>query len=498
MDREIDRRIGAAAAVMRSMSRSVVVKKELSRKAKLSIYQSIYVPTLTYGHELWVMTERVRSRIQVAEMRFLRRVAGRSHRDRVKSSVTREELGVEPLLLHIKRGQLRWLGHLFWMPPGRLPGEVFRACPTGKRPRGRPRTRWRDYVSRLAWERLGVPPEELEEVSGERSGHPCLDCCPRNLAPDKRKTILTQGFAQLDLGVYEEQLNQMEKSPNEVKMSFVYTEDQAQTDMSDTQIDKSHKDFTGKEMTLLDVRASDMRKERHIEQYCSEKIGTVTKDGLDQEFRVENLSKYLKKSSEYTSFIAFVYIEATKERLSIYQTKMKNLITAGTTLQLLEAQAAIGHVIDLSSDGNLTVSEAVKMGVVGPEFKSKLLFAEQAVTGYKDPYLPNGKLSLLQAIKKDIVLESQGIRLLKFQIATGGIIDSENSHRLPVDVAYKCGLFDEKMYRILTDPSSDTKGFFDPNTKKNLTYSQLMEQCITDPKTGHSFLLLKEKKTFCF
>ncbi|KAK3565356.1 hypothetical protein QTP86_007126 [Hemibagrus guttatus] len=61
MDCEIDRRIGAAAAVMRSMYRSVVMKKELSQKAKLSIYQSIYVPTLTYGHELWVMTERVRS-----------------------------------------------------------------------------------------------------------------------------------------------------------------------------------------------------------------------------------------------------------------------------------------------------------------------------------------------------------------------------------------------------------------------------------------------------
>ncbi|KAK3511498.1 hypothetical protein QTP70_009001 [Hemibagrus guttatus] len=121
MDREIDRLIGAAAAVMRSMYRSVVVKKELSRKAKLLIYQSIYFPTLTYGHELWAMTER-----------------------------------------------LRWLGHLFRMPPGRLPGEVFRACPTGKRPRGRPRTCWRDYVSRLAWERLRVPPEDLEDVSGER------------------------------------------------------------------------------------------------------------------------------------------------------------------------------------------------------------------------------------------------------------------------------------------------------------------------------------------
>ena len=71
MEREIDRWIGAASAVMRTLNRSVVVKRELSRKAKLSIYRSIYVPTLTDGHELWVMTERTRSRIQVAEMSFL-------------------------------------------------------------------------------------------------------------------------------------------------------------------------------------------------------------------------------------------------------------------------------------------------------------------------------------------------------------------------------------------------------------------------------------------
>ena len=168
MEREIDRRIGAASAVMRTLYSSVVVKRELSRGAKLSIYRSIFVPTLTYGHELWVVTERMRSRVQAAEMSFLRRAAGFSLRDRVRSSAIREELRVEPLLLHIERSQLRWLGHLIRMPPGRLPGEVFRACPTGRRPRGRPRTRWRDYVSQLAWERLGIPRDELDEVAGER------------------------------------------------------------------------------------------------------------------------------------------------------------------------------------------------------------------------------------------------------------------------------------------------------------------------------------------
>ncbi|TWW77650.1 hypothetical protein D4764_12G0010400 [Takifugu flavidus] len=53
MKQEIHRRIGAASAVMRTLHQSVVVKRDLSQKAKLSIYRSIFVPTLTYGHELW-------------------------------------------------------------------------------------------------------------------------------------------------------------------------------------------------------------------------------------------------------------------------------------------------------------------------------------------------------------------------------------------------------------------------------------------------------------
>ena len=150
MGREIDRRVGAAGAVLHALHRPVVKNRALSRKAKLLIYQSVFVPTLTYGHERWVMTERTRSQEQVAEMGFLCRVAGVSLRDRVRSSAIWEGLRVEPLLLCVERSQLRWFGHLMRMPPGRLPREVFLARPTGRRPRGRPRTRWRDYISSLA------------------------------------------------------------------------------------------------------------------------------------------------------------------------------------------------------------------------------------------------------------------------------------------------------------------------------------------------------------
>ena len=48
----------------------VTMKRELSKKSKLSLFKAVFVPILTYGHESWVMTERVRSQEQASEMRF--------------------------------------------------------------------------------------------------------------------------------------------------------------------------------------------------------------------------------------------------------------------------------------------------------------------------------------------------------------------------------------------------------------------------------------------
>ncbi|XP_025767046.1 plectin isoform X26 [Oreochromis niloticus] len=238
-----------------------------------------------------------------------------------------------------------------------------------------------------------------------------------------------------------------------------------------------------------------LRKQITIEELIrSQIIDQQTVSDLNEGLvSVEEISNRLSRYLQGTGCIAGVFLESTKERLSIYQAMKKNMIRPGTAFELLESQAATGYVIDPIKNLKLTVNEAVKMGIVGPEFKDKLLSAERAVTGYRDPY--TGKtISLFQAMKKGLILKDHGIRLLEAQIATGGIIDPEESHRLPVEVAYNRGFFDEEMNEILTDPSDDTKGFFDPNTEENLTYLQLMERCITDPDTGLVLLLLKEKK----
>ncbi|NXI55810.1 PLEC protein, partial [Chloroceryle aenea] len=201
----------------------------------------------------------------------------------------------------------------------------------------------------------------------------------------------------------------------------------------------------------------------------------------------------VKKYLQGTGSIGGLLLPDSQEKISIYQAKQKGLLRPGTSLILLEAQAATGFIIDPTANKSYSVEEALRASIIGPDVYDKLLTAEKSVTGYRDPYTGD-KISLFQAMKKELIVREHGIRLLEAQIATGGIIDPVHSHRIPVEVAYKRGYFDKKMNLILSDPSDDTKGFFDPNTHENLTYLQLKEKCITEPSTGLCLLPLNSRK----
>ncbi|TWW80933.1 hypothetical protein D4764_01G0007480 [Takifugu flavidus] len=68
--------------------------------------------------------------------------------------------------------EFKYLGVLF-TSEGRMEREIDRrigvqGMSSQKETPRKTQDTWRDYVSRLAWERLGIPPDELEEVAGER------------------------------------------------------------------------------------------------------------------------------------------------------------------------------------------------------------------------------------------------------------------------------------------------------------------------------------------
>ena len=106
---------------MRALHLSVVMKRELSKKAKLSIFKTFLSPILAFGHEFWVMTERMRSQVQASEMSLLQKIEGVTLFNKVRSSEIRKSLNTEPLLLRIERSQLRWFGYVSRMPQEKLP-----------------------------------------------------------------------------------------------------------------------------------------------------------------------------------------------------------------------------------------------------------------------------------------------------------------------------------------------------------------------------------------
>ncbi|XP_050000984.1 epiplakin [Alexandromys fortis] len=235
--------------------------------------------------------------------------------------------------------------------------------------------------------------------------------------------------------------------------------------------------------------------------FRSQLINKQTLDELNQGKKtVQEVTEMdsVRRSLEGGNFIAGVFIQDTKEKMSIPEALRRHILRPGTALVLMEAQAATGFIIDPVENRKLTVEQAFQAGMFGKETYMKLLSAERAVTGYTDPYTGE-QISLFQAMQRDLIVRDHGIRLLEAQIATGGIIDPVHSHRVPVDVAYQRGYFNEEMNRILADPSDDTKGFFDPNTHENLTYLQLLERCVEDPETGLYMLeIVKKGETYTY
>ena len=106
----------------------------------------------------------MQSQVQASEMRILRRIEGVTLFNKVRSSEIQKSLNIEPLLLRIKRSQLRWFGHVSRLPQERLPKQALLAKPNGRRPVGRRRTRCTDYITWM--ESLGTSPKRNDAGDG--------------------------------------------------------------------------------------------------------------------------------------------------------------------------------------------------------------------------------------------------------------------------------------------------------------------------------------------
>ena len=143
---EISQRIQKATAVYNHLGKAFVSKKELTTKTKMAVFNTVFCPTLLYGSETWTLDSREYSRVQAAEMKYLRRVVGKTKRDRIRNTTIRDQTKTNDIKTKIEINQLRWFGHVKRMNDERIAKSVYNAKTQGKRPRGRPRRKWDEDI----------------------------------------------------------------------------------------------------------------------------------------------------------------------------------------------------------------------------------------------------------------------------------------------------------------------------------------------------------------
>ena len=146
MDREIETRCQKANAVTYQLS-PLLKHPSINMAVKRQLINSIFTPTLCYQCQTWPLSKTQERKITTCEMRCLRKAVNVTRRDRVRNENIRSTVGTTPCIQYIEKQRIKWFGHLMRMEPHLLPSRAYNNRHSGRRARGRPRTRWIDNIS---------------------------------------------------------------------------------------------------------------------------------------------------------------------------------------------------------------------------------------------------------------------------------------------------------------------------------------------------------------
>uniref|UniRef100_A0A8R1EHP2 Reverse transcriptase domain-containing protein n=1 Tax=Caenorhabditis japonica TaxID=281687 RepID=A0A8R1EHP2_CAEJA len=149
LEPEIHRRRRAAWAAFNNIKNTTDALS--CPRIRAQLFDSIVLPALTYGSEVWIFTQALSERVRVTHAALERRLVGISLSEQRQRNLHREDIRAQsevrdPLLV-IKKKKLGWAGHIMRRNDGRWTRLVQEWYPIGeKRPVGRPRMRWSDSL----------------------------------------------------------------------------------------------------------------------------------------------------------------------------------------------------------------------------------------------------------------------------------------------------------------------------------------------------------------
>ena len=101
---------------------------------------------MIYGAASWALTQREEQLLESCDRRMMRRMCGLSLRDRVASVEILRRIGLEDILVVVRKRRMAWFGHVYRREDDDPLSTVKLVEAPGRRPRGRPKKAWMECV----------------------------------------------------------------------------------------------------------------------------------------------------------------------------------------------------------------------------------------------------------------------------------------------------------------------------------------------------------------
>lgn len=124
----------------------ILMMKGLSLRFKGKVYSACVRSVMMYGSETWAVKVENVQRMERTEMQMVRLMCGVKLRERFRNEELRGWMGIEQLGSVIRRGRLRWFGHVERRDEEDWLKKCMKMDVGGVRPVGRPRKTWEEVV----------------------------------------------------------------------------------------------------------------------------------------------------------------------------------------------------------------------------------------------------------------------------------------------------------------------------------------------------------------
>ena len=161
-------RVRCAWGKFRELSQ-ILTKKGVPLKQKGQFYRTCVQSGMVYASETWAVKEEDEHKLERNENAMIRWMCGVSLRDKIPTVELRARLGIEGVLELVRRGRLRWFGHV----ERKASDDWVSACRglevDGARGRGRPKKTWQECVN-SDLKMLGLDRGLAQDRTGWRDG----------------------------------------------------------------------------------------------------------------------------------------------------------------------------------------------------------------------------------------------------------------------------------------------------------------------------------------